>query len=233
MSINVSSATTIPVESLLTGSNKKTTNDDFTEALVAKQDLQKSDIATDKVSLSNQSLAMAQANSASPEERLNDYIQNGGNLQSSSSSSTSTLSEANLRKIAEESLAFSRKMGMTEDSTVEEVMYSIKKYALPPWYSDYAVEYVNNSYSERQASLAKFNQLSNNDQSYYGEQIASIYQSVLENNNLSNDVNQRYNDLYYDKTASARIHQEMTDRIKQDPKLVDIFQKVGKASVLA
>lgn len=179
MSIPISATNSVPVESLLSTNTKKNNSTNFTEALVAKQDLQKSDIATDKVSLSNLSTTLAQADS--------------------------TTSDTN----------------------------SLKQYALAPWYSDYGINLSNSTYSQKQAPMSKFNQLSNDDKSYYGKQIQSIYQSVLADNGIADDANKRYNDLYLDQTASTRIHQEMTDKIKQDAKLVEIFNKIGKASVLA
>ncbi|GHU00469.1 hypothetical protein AGMMS49960_08550 [Betaproteobacteria bacterium] len=65
--------------------------------------------------------------------------------------------------------------------------------------------------------------------SEYTKHINECWQAIVKENGLSElSVDERYNAVVVDKESSEALRQQMAERVKNDPVLVDITQRFGK-----
>ncbi|GHT82817.1 hypothetical protein AGMMS49960_08530 [Betaproteobacteria bacterium] len=117
----------------------------------------------------------------------------------------------------------------TESS--EEAEESRKAEAAPDWISGYFFtapplgsrgDWFEQQYP--QAAAAPASMLSE-----YGKRIMEYWQAIVKENGLLElSVDERYNALRVDKESIEALRQQMAERVRSDPVLVDIMQKIGK-----
>jgi hypothetical protein len=67
----------------------------------------------------------------------------------------------------------------------------------------------------------------------YSKHINECWQAILKENGLSElSVDERYNATIVNKESSEALRQQMAERVKNDPVLVDIMQKFGKGVIM-
>lgn len=107
---------------------------------------------------------------------------------------------------------------------------SVEKYQVPSWYAYYGEEVANklgvsaNWHAEKDQKMPS---TSSADRSEFAALIDKHYQEVLSGNGIKT-TEQHYNATILNRELSESLRKQMLERVKNDPKLVDLSYKMGK-----
>ncbi|MDC7717659.1 hypothetical protein PQU95_10590 [Vogesella sp. DC21W] len=107
---------------------------------------------------------------------------------------------------------------------------SVEKYQVPSWYAHYGEEVANklgtsaNWHAEKDKSMLS---ASSADRSEFAALIDKHYQEVLSSNGIKT-TEQHYNATILNRELSESLRKQMLERVRNDPKLVDLSYKMGK-----
>lgn len=107
---------------------------------------------------------------------------------------------------------------------------SVEKYQVPSWYAYYGQELPNklgvsaNWHAEKDQKMLS---ASSADRSEFAALIDKHYHEVLNDNGIKT-TEQHYNATILNRELSENLRKQMLERVKNDPKLVDLCYKMGK-----
>jgi hypothetical protein len=139
---------------------------------------------------------------------------------------TVTISDTSRQATAAEEVTTQRKNLQGTTNKVD----AVEKYQVPSWYAHYGEEVANKLgvgadwHAEKDqkmllASLAERNE--------FATLIDKHYQEVLSDNGIKT-AEQHYNATILNRELSEHLRKQMLERVKNDPKLVDLSAKMGK-----
>ena len=115
------------------------------------------------------------------------------------------------------------------DAANAEKTLPFEYYQLPDWYAAYGAE-LSGQLGATGGSLDTqypgTMTASTPEREEFGKRINGHYQAILEAANVVT-TEDHYNATIRDTVLSEQLHQQMTERVKNDPRLIDIMEKFG------
>ncbi|TBU99364.1 hypothetical protein [Stutzerimonas kirkiae] len=109
--------------------------------------------------------------------------------------------------------------------------YPVEMYQVPDWMADYGFELSGqlgasaSGFAERYSQAATATQ---EERSEYAERISGHYQAVLASNGIEG-LEAHYQATILDQASSESLHQQMRERLQNDPGMLELMAKMGKS----
>lgn len=109
--------------------------------------------------------------------------------------------------------------------------YPVEMYQIPKWMADYGFELSNqtgssgNWFAERYPQAAA---ATDEERAEYSRRIDGHYQAVLDSNGIKG-LEAHYQATILDLNSSESLHQQMRERLQNDPGMLELMAKMGKS----
>ncbi|QLF93243.1 hypothetical protein HW090_08575 [Pseudomonas sp. ABC1] len=109
--------------------------------------------------------------------------------------------------------------------------YPVEMYQIPKWMADYGFELSNqtgssgNWFAERYPQAAA---ATDEERAEYSRRIDGHYQALLASNGIEG-LEAHYQATILDLNSSESLHQQMRERLQNDPGMLELMAKMGKS----
>jgi|SRR5690606_13142722 len=119
--------------------------------------------------------------------------------------------------------------GVVESLAEDNQVYPVEMYAIPSWYGEYLFEAPMDLGGKGDWASVKYPQaaaMTESERDEYFGFITGHYQAVLADAHIDS-LPEHYNALIVNRSSSEALRQQMSERVRNDPRLVELMTKMG------